>query len=112
MQLGPEEPAHRGLPASRLTGKDSMVLDPFGIANVQRGGVNKADASTTSIPMLQIGEQRDHHLRNQGDKARIADQIGKLTRQVDLDVLSVIRVEYSIVRLMKMNQDRHDLTWP
>ena len=76
-----------------------------------RSRINEADARTRPISALQIGKPRDHYGWDQSHKARITDQMRKLADEMDLNVFGVIGFERPRVRLVKMDENRHHLTW-
>jgi hypothetical protein len=55
VELEPVEPAHRGLAAPRIGGKELMLGDAGVLADAQAGRVDKTDASTSA----QLGVQVD-----------------------------------------------------
>src|SRR5579863_7789540 len=67
------KPAHAALATAGIGSKDAMLADPFGITDLQRGRVNKTDASTRSIATLQVAQQRNHDRSNERHKALIAN---------------------------------------
>jgi hypothetical protein len=85
-----------------------MLADPFRIAYFKGGRVNETDPCTRSITTLQICQQWEHHLWDERHKAGIAHQARKFAGQMNLDMFGVIGFEGTIVRLVKMDQDRHD----
>lgn|SRR5579875_1288 len=111
VQFKPKEPSHARLAAPGIGGKDAMLTDPLGITDCQGRRINEADAGAGSKAALEIGEHRNHHGGNERDKAWITHQMRKFLRQMHLNMFGVVRLEGSIVRLMKMNQNRHHLTW-
>ena len=110
VQLKPKEPAHARLATFGIRRKDAVRCDPFGITDLHRSRVNKADACASSIATLHIGEQGNQHRWNQGDKALITDQMRKFAGQMNLDMFSVIGFKGAIVRPMKMDENGHYLT--
>jgi hypothetical protein len=52
VELKAEEPAHRGLAASCVQGKNTMLADPFGITDRKLSRVNEADAGAGPKPAL------------------------------------------------------------
>jgi len=112
MQLEAKEPAHARLATPGFRSKDAVLADPFGVAHCQRRRVDEADACASPISALQIGQQGNHHLWDQGHKARVTEQTRKFAAEMHLDIVGVIRFEGSIVRLVKMNENGHHLTGP
>ena len=112
MQLEAKEPAHTRLPAPGVRRKDAVPTDALGIAHVQRSRVDETDPCAGSVLTLQIGQHWNHHLRDQCHEARIAHQAWKFAGEVNLDVFGVIRFERSVMRLVKADENRHDLAWP
>lgn len=111
VQFEAEEPAHARLATSGIRRKDALSTDPFGVTDLQRSRVDEADARAGSVAALQIGEHRNHHGWNERDQARIAHQVRKFLGQMHLDMLRVIGFKSTIVRLMKVNENGHHLTW-
>src|SRR5262245_16018120 len=85
-------------------------MNPMIITNKQGGGVDEGKSMTASIEALQIGTQGSQHGRHQDYKPLITHQFRKLASQVLANMFRVIGFEVSILRLMKVNNDRHDLT--
>src|SRR5204863_1973968 len=106
-----KEPSHSCFECLATCYKSAMLAHPFGITNYQTSRINKADASTGPISPLQIDKHWDHPLCDQRNKPRIAHQTGKLSFQMHLNVLRVIRFERSILRLVKMNEKCYHFTW-
>lgn len=109
MQFEAVKPAHTGLAALGINRKDAVRTDAFGITDGKRGRINEADACTGSIAALQIGEQWNRQAGDQSHKARITDQVWEFTSQMHLDRLRVIGFEVAIMRLVKMDENRHHL---
>jgi hypothetical protein len=63
------------------------------------------------ISSLQVGQQRNQHGWDQGHKALIPDEMRKFSAQMNLNMFGVIGFERPIVRLVKMDKNRHDLAW-
>lgn len=112
MQFETKEPAHARLPAPGVRRKDAVPTDALGIAHFQRGRVDEADACAGSVSAPQIGQQGDHHLWDQCHKARLAHLPRKFAGEVNLNVFRIVRFERPIRRLVKMDENRHDLAWP
>src|SRR5215831_763088 len=111
MQFKAEEPTHARLASLGIGRKDAVPTDPFGITDLQRGRINEADACTSRKSALQVGKHRNQDAWNEGDKALITHQTGKFAGQMHLNMFGVIGFERPIVRLMKMDENRHHLTW-
>ena len=109
MQLEPVKPAHGSLATLSQLGKHLMIMDAMVITHYQGSGVDEGDPMTASVQALQVSTQWPENRRHQDPKSFVADQFRELTSQVLTDVICVIGFEVSIVRLMKMNQDRHHL---
>jgi hypothetical protein len=54
--------------------------------------------------------QRDECLIHQAHEAAVTNRVGKLPHQMELDMQQIIGIEVAITRLMKVNDDFHDLT--
>lgn len=111
VQFKTEEPAHAALATLGIRREDAVLADPFGITDFQRRRVDEADPGTRSIAGLQVGKQRKHHRRDECNEARITHQVRKFLPPMYLDMFRVVRFEGSIVRLVKMDQNRHHLAW-
>ncbi len=107
VQFKPEEPAHACFATPSIHRKDAMPTDAFGITDRKRSRINEADPRTGSISALQIGQHRKHHVWNEGHKALITYQAREFLPQMHLHIFRVIRFERSVVRLMKVDQNRH-----
>ena len=70
--------------------------------------VNEADASTASEQAEQVGAQPRENPRHELDEACVTDQGRKLTMQIHLDVLRVVRLKCPVLALVEVDQDRHD----
>jgi hypothetical protein len=108
VQFKTEEPAHARFATLGISQKDAMLVDPFGIADFKRSRVDEADACIGSIAVLQIGKHWNQYRWNKSDTSLVADQMRKFARQMNLDMLNVIGFKSTRVRLVKMNEDRHD----
>jgi hypothetical protein len=97
VQLEAIKPADRGFATSSAPIEDALLMDAGIMADCKRGRVNEADACAATQLRVQIGHQWHQQCRHQLDKARIADQSGKLAAQVTLDVLHVVGFERPIV---------------
>jgi hypothetical protein len=111
VRLEAKEPAHACLPTSGIRSKDAVSTYPFWVTDLQRSRVNEADARAGSISALQVSEHRNQHAWKEGNKTLITHQMRKFAGEVYLDMLGVIRLKGPIVRLVKMVQNRHHLTW-
>lgn len=111
VQFKAKEPAHARFATPGIHRKDAMLADPFGVTDLQRSRVNEADARAGSIAALQVSEQGNQHPWHESNKALIAHQMRKFAAEMGLDMLDVVRLERAIVRLVKMDQNRHHLTW-
>jgi hypothetical protein len=109
MELEPIEPAHRGLAASGIHREDPMLRDPSVLADDEGSRVHEAEPSAGATLALQIDGKREQDRGHELDKARVAHQVGKLCPQIPLDVLGGGRLEGPIVRLVKPDEERHDL---
>jgi hypothetical protein len=109
MQFEAVEPADRGLAAARIHSEDAMLRDARGVAHLQAGRIDEADAGTLAELRVQIDRQRQQDTRHERDKARIADELGELGAQLGLDVLRVEALKGAVARLLEEDQDRHDL---
>jgi hypothetical protein len=88
-----------------------MLTDLFGITDFQGGGIDKTDPCAGSEAALQVGQERKQHTWNESDKASITDQMRKFFVQMHLNIFGVVCLERSIMRLLKMDENRHHLTW-
>jgi len=87
-----------------------MLIDTLGITDGKRGGIDETDPGAGTIATLQVGQQRQQHSGNEGDKAGIADQMRKVLGEMHLHMFGVIRFEGALVRLVKVDQNGHHLT--
>src|SRR5581483_10904859 len=88
-----------------------MLADPFGITDFQSSRVNETDARASSRAALQVGQQGNQHRRNESRKALIAHQMKEFAGQMNLNMFGVIGFKGAIVRLVKVHENRHHLTW-
>src|SRR5205823_6572904 len=109
VQLKAVKPVDRGLATSSTAIKDAMGVNTGVVADGKGSGVDEADAATLTQLCVQIGHQGHQHRGHQLDKTPIAHQGGKLAAQVTVDILGVVGFEGAIVRLVKQDQDGHDL---
>lgn len=91
MQLEPKEPAGGGFAPCRLAGKDAMLRDAWVLTDTEFGGIDETDAGTRALHRVQVGAQRDEHLRDPMHKPRVADESGKLTAPLGAD-LALIKI--------------------
>ncbi len=108
MEFEAETPTARATSARRQSRKDLVLLNAPIIADGDEGRVNEADAGAVSKQAEQIGAEQREYARGQLDKACVADQVGKLSAQMLLDVLRVVRLETAILALVEVDQDGHD----
>ena len=94
---------------SGSTSKHPMLMDPGIVAHRKGSGVDEADTATLAQLRMQVGHQRNQDGGHQLDKARIAHQRWKLAAQMTMYILDVRGFERAIVRLMKQNDNGHDL---
>jgi hypothetical protein len=66
-----------------------MLLDPSGMADSERRGVDEADPSTFAELRVQVNGERYKVARHQGDEAWATQQPWKLLAQMGLDMLGV-----------------------
>lgn len=109
MQLEAKEPAHRSLAPPGIGGKDPMLTDPFGVTDLQGGGIDKTDPGAGSKSALPVGQQRNQHPGNERDKASVTDQVRKFCGQMHLHMFRIVRLEGAIVGLVKMHENGHHL---
>lgn len=112
VQFQTKEPAHARLAPLGVHRKDTVSTDPFRIAHLQAGRVDETDPRAGSRAALQRSEQRNHHVRDQCDKASITHQARKFAGEMYLNMFGGIGFERPRVRLVKMDQNGHHLTWP
>lgn len=86
-----------------------MLPDAPIVAYGNFGRIDKRDAGTRTQTAAQVDTQRNECRRETLHKARVADQMWKLSAQVGCDVLGVKGFEGAIVRLVKQDQDGHYL---
>jgi hypothetical protein len=110
MQFEAKEPAHGGLATGRLSGKHAVLTDAFGMANCKCGRVDETDTCTRSVVAIEVRKHRYEHVRNESDKPLVAHLVWKLASEMDLDILGVVGFERSVLRLMKRDENGHDLT--
>jgi hypothetical protein len=109
MELEPVEPAHGGLATPRIDAKDAMLLDARVVADHQGGRVDEADARALSQLCVQVDGERYEETRHEVDEAGVTDQLRELSAQVGLHVLGIEPFEGAISRLLKEDENRHDL---
>ncbi len=110
MELEAIEPTERTLPPCRQALEDFVSRDPSIGADPQGRGIDKGDTRAATTARLSIGPQPQDDPGQQLNEASVADQMRKLTPQMDLDVVGVVGLESAIASLMEMDQDRHDFT--
>jgi hypothetical protein len=96
MEFEAVEPAHRGLATPGVDPKDAVLLDPGGMTDGQRGGVDEADARAWSPLRVQIDGEWNEEAWHQLHKACVAQEARKLLAQSALHVLGVEAFEGAI----------------
>ena len=109
VQLEPVKPAHGTFADLGQPLEDAVALDPFIVADLDRGRVDEADPGNgPQTSRHQVGQQRHHGLWDQVDESFVADQVGKILAMVDPQVQIKV-LEGSIVAGLESDEDRHDL---
>ena len=110
MQLEAKVPAHRAASPRCPTEEDAVVMDTMIITDRKESRIDETDATTAPEQTREVGAQQRGDARDELDKAGIADQTGKFSAEMRLDIFGVVRLEVAILALMKVDQDRHDFT--
>ena len=87
-----------------------MAADAAIVTNLDGSSIHEGDPGAWTATAQQVDRQRHKRSAHQAHKPSVAHQVGELALQVFTDILVVIGFEGAIVRLMKMNNDGHDLT--
>jgi hypothetical protein len=109
VQLETKEPIDQGLAAFSQAAEDMMLPDTSIMAYRELGRVDKRYASTRAETAVYVDAQRNERGWEELHKARVADQVRKLTAQLGADVLGIKGFEGAIVTLMEQDQDGHNL---
>ena len=110
MELEAIEPAHTALAACGHISKEPMAADALVVADGQRGRIDKCHPCRLAETPIQIEIQGWQGGWHQLHNARVTDQTGKFTAHMLAYLLRVIRFEITIMRLMKVDQNRHHFT--
>ncbi len=111
MEFAAVEPADCGLAPARIHPNDAVLRDAGIMADRERGGVHKADASTGSQLRLEVDGERQHDARYERDEAGVAEQVRELSTHLRLDILHGVQVEViegAVPFGLTETQDRHE----
>lgn len=64
VQFEAKEPPHRTLPTPGVNCKDAMLVDAFGVTNLQRSRNNEADPGANAKSALEVGKHWNHETWN------------------------------------------------
>ena len=110
MELEAIEPAHAALAPLSIVSKDPMRADALVVADRNWGRIDKGDTRCLAALTQEVERQGQQGGWHQLDKARIADQTGKFIAQMLTYVQGVECLEIAIMRLVKVDQNRHLFT--
>ena len=80
------------------------------IGNVLGRHWSEAAIIHLTLAVMQVTTQRQQDPRHQLNETVVADQMRKFSPKIFAHILQVIGFEVPVMRLMKMNHDRHDFT--
>ena len=104
------EPAHRVLATWGMPGKHPVPVNASMVTDRKGGGVDEADAGAVAQLRMQIGAPVGQEPWASTPRSSESEPSrGAQLAQMTLDVLGVIGFERAIVRLMKEDEDGHDL---
>jgi len=111
VQFETKEPAGGGMSAGGQPGKDLVGVDALVETDIQRGRVDERDScAVTQSVRAQVHDQQNRHGGNILQKAGAADQPWKLGPPGLQHLFAAAGFEVPVVRLVKGNQNGHDLT--
>ena len=88
--------------------KHPMLINSAIVANLQGRGIDETNAATGAKAVFKIDAQGYPHIGHPLNKARVADQFGKLRSPIATDLLLVEMLEISVGCAVEAHQDCHD----
>jgi len=85
-----------------------MTTDAAIMADLNFGGIDKANPRATTKTMLQVNALRDESRGYPFDKTLIARQLRELLSPVDTNMIEVEMFKITVVVLMESDQDGHN----
>lgn len=110
MELEAKKPTQRRFAPCSQASKDAMTLNAAIMTDRQRSRINEGKSRHGAKACMQVEAKREQGHRHQLDKAVVADKRWKFRTKLFHDMMRVITLEVTIMRLMKMNDYRHDFT--
>jgi hypothetical protein len=110
MKFKAVKPPHRRFASPGDFLEHWVAVNPSIVANGDGCGINKGQPRRSPFALLEVDTQGDQYRRPQGDKALIAHSSRKSPFEMISHIAQIIALEVTVMGLMEVNHDRHDLT--